>query len=334
MHTPLKKKIVVIGGGTGTYTILRGLKAYADTIDITAIVTMADSGGSTGRLRDEFGGLPVGDARMALCALAADTDNQADVVRELFLYRFAKGEGLSGHNFGNLLLTALTEIVGDTSTAIETAGNILRIKGSVIPVTSDNVQLVATYDNGTTITGEHLIDLPPPTAHNNRIVNLALTPQAVINPKAQAAILTADVIVLGPGDLYTSILANCVVSGVKEAVASSDATLVYVCNLMSRSGQTIGMHSAEYVDEIERYLGVTPHQVICNNVPFTQTLVAAYKKEGNHPVENNIDAARCDVRTLDVVSTETYQTKEGDTVIRSLIRHDGTKLAKAILELL
>ncbi len=329
-----KKKIVVIGGGTGTYTLLRGLKAYADTVDITAIVTMADSGGSTGRLRDEFGQLPVGDVRMALCALADDVDAHGDLLRELFLYRFAKGEGLVGHNFGNLLLTALTEIVGDTSTAIETAGQILRIKGSVIPVTSDNVQLVATYDTGESVLGEHHIDTPPPTAHTNRILNLAVTPEATINPHARAAILGADMIVLGPGDLYTSILANCVITGVKEAVVASNATIVYVCNLMSRSGQTIGMHSREYVEEIKKYVGLTPHHVIFNNSPFPALLLESYKQEGNHPVENNITLGTCTVHAIDVVSTQSYVTKEGDTVIRSLIRHDSEKLSRAILNLL
>lgn len=325
---------MVIGGGTGTYTLLRGLKAYADTIDITAIVTMADSGGSTGRLRDEFGQLPVGDVRMALCALSDDVDAHIDVVRELFLYRFSKGEGLVGHNFGNLLLTALTEIVGDTSTAIETAGQILRIKGSVIPVTNDNVQLVAIYNTGATVTGEHHIDTPLPAAHENRIVTLAVTPEASINPKARAAILAADVIVLGPGDLYTSILANCVISGVKEAIVGSQATIVYVCNLMSRSGQTIGMHSAEYFEEIKKYLGDAPQHVICNSAPFPAALLESYKQEGNHPVVNNLTSDTCVVHAIDVVSTETYVTKQGDTVTRSLIRHDGEKLAKVIIGLL
>lgn len=329
----LKKKIVVIGGGTGTYNLLQGLKAYADTTNITAIVTMADSGGSTGRLRDEFGQLPVGDVRMALCALATDIDAHADVLRELFLYRFAKGEGLTGHNFGNLLLTALTEIVGDTSTAIEIAGKILRCKGSVIPVTNDNVQLVAQYTNGATVVGEHAIDEPNPESHLDHIIDLHVTPDATINPKARTAILAADMIVLGPGDLYTSILANCVVGGVAEAIRSSRATIVYVCNLMSRSGQTIGMHSAEYVGEITKYLGIVPHHVICNSAPFSADLLAAYIREGNHQVENNITANISTIHEIDVVSTESYVTKNGDTLTRSLIRHDGTKLATALLGL-
>jgi uncharacterized cofD-like protein len=332
--TQVKKNVVVIGGGTGTYTILRGLKAYTDAITITAIVTMADSGGSTGRLRDEFGQLPVGDARMALAALSNDVDAHADLLRELFLYRFVKGEGLAGHNFGNLLLTALTEIVGDTGSAIETAGEILRIKGLVIPVTTHNVQLVATYNTGETIVGEHNIDEPLPAAHLNRITNLRLDPQATINPKAQNAIQAADLIVLGPGDLYTSILANCVVDGVQKAIKESGAPVVYVCNLMSRSGQTIGMQSTEYLNEIEKYLGVRPAHCIFNSAPFPPALLASYTQEGNHPVRNNCHQDTCRIHALDVVSTESFTTKAGDVITRSLIRHDGEKLAQAVLALL
>jgi uncharacterized cofD-like protein len=329
-----KKRVVVIGGGTGTYTILQGLKAYTDTLHITAIVTMADSGGSTGRLRDEFGQLPVGDVRMALAALATDVDAHADLLRELFLYRFDKGEGLSGHNFGNLLLTALTDILGNTSVAIETAGQILRVKGTVIPVTTDDVHLAATYNTGETVVGEHQIDVPSPQAHLNRITNLSVTPHATINPKAQAAILAADLIVLGPGDLYTSILANCVVGGVREAIAGSNATIVYVCNLMSRGGQTIGMHAAEYLSEIEKYLGVKPAYMIYNNAPFQESLLEKYVAEGNHVVENNCADDVCQVLSDDVVSTQSYVSVSGDTIQRSLIRHDAAKLASRIMSLI
>ena len=333
--TTVKKKVVVIGGGTGTYTILRGLAAHADTIDITAIVTMADSGGSTGRLRDEFGQLPVGDVRMALSALATDVDAQADLVRELFLYRFDKGEGLAGHNFGNLLLTALTDIVGDTSTAIETAAQILRVQGKVIPVTTDNVHLMATYNTGTILVGEHEIDVPSLGSHTDRIVTLEVTPKATANQKAVLAILEADLIILGPGDIYTSILANCVVDGMAAALSATTARLVYVCNLMSRSGQTIGMHSRDYVDEIEKYIGRRPNYMIYNSVTFQQSLLSKYVTEGNHPVENNCSINdTCTVVASDVVSTESYVSVAGDIIERSLIRHDSKKLARAVLALL
>ncbi len=153
-----RKKIVVIGGGTGTHTLLRGLKKYSDTIEIKAIVTMADSGGSTGRLRDEFGYLPVGDARMALTALARESEAHDEILRELFLYRFDRGEGLSGHTLGNLFLVALTDILGSEAKAIEAAGAVLATCGDVIPVTADNVHLEAEYSTGAILKNEHDID--------------------------------------------------------------------------------------------------------------------------------------------------------------------------------
>ena len=331
----LKKNVVVIGGGTGTYTALSGLKAYADTTHITAIVTMADSGGSTGRLRDEFGQLPVGDVRMALAALATDVDAHADLLRELFLYRFSRGDGLAGHNFGNLLLTALTDILGDTSVAITAASQILRIQGTVIPVTTDNVQLVATYDSGRQVVGEHEIDVAPESALYERITHLSVSPSAHINPQAEAAILAADLIVLGPGDLYTSILANCVVGGMREALCRSQAPVVYVCNLMSRAGQTVGMSSLDYVDEIEKYTGRRPEWMIYNNTVFQESLLEKYSLEGNHRVADNSSFDdQCRTVHADVVSSESFQSVAGDTIERSLIRHDPAKLANVLMSLI
>jgi uncharacterized cofD-like protein len=329
----LKKNVVVIGGGTGTYTVLSGLKAYSDMVDITAIVTMADSGGSTGRLRDEFGQLPVGDARMVLSALATDVDSQAGLLRELFLYRFTKGEGLAGHNFGNLLLTALADIVGSTGDAIAIASQILRVEGTVIPVTSDNVHLVATYATEEVVVGEHAIDEAQAVACDARIISLAVTSPATINPAAALAIKAADLIVLGPGDLYTSILANCVVDGVTQALRTTTAPLVYVCNLMSRSGQTIGMQAAEYVQALTQYIGRSPDYMIYNQSPVAPELLAKYVRESNHLVLNNYTGHECQVLARDVVASEAFVATSGDVVQRSLVRHDSQKLAKVLLEL-
>lgn len=335
MHPNAKKRVVVVGGGTGTYTILRGLRQYAQTLDLTAIVAMADSGGSTGRLRDEFGQLPVGDLRMALAALAADAGSHAELVRELFLYRFDKGEGLSGHTFGNLLLTALTDILGSQTAAITTAATLLRVHGQVIPVTADNVHLKAVYDDGREVVGEHDIDVPPLCWADSRIVALSLTPSATITPAAAAALHTADMIIFGPGDLYTSILANCVTTGFREALAASTATTVYVANLMSRLGQTKGMRLSDYLDELVRYTGSAPQHVLCNTTPFDPELLARYEAEGNHPVL--IDAVRTAGTVLhpcDLVATEVVTSVSGDVVPRSLIRHDSEKLAAAVVALL
>ena len=201
---------------------------------------MADSGGSTGRLRDEFGQLPAGDVRNALTALAADGDEYDLLLRQLFMYRFNRGEGLYGHNFGNLFLTVLTDILGSEVAAIQAAAKILRVSGeSCVPVTTDHAHLVATYENGVTLKGEHDIDeITDPALAALRIVDFGLEPQATLHPEAKTVLLEADLIVLGPGDLYTSVLANCVVTGFKEALQASTAKKVYVCNIMSKRGQT------------------------------------------------------------------------------------------------
>ncbi len=331
----LKKKIVVIGGGTGTYTILRGLRHYTDTVDLTSIVTMADSGGSTGRLRDEFGQLPVGDVRMALAALATDVDSHAELVRELFLYRFDKGEGLSGHTFGNLLLTALTDIMGSQAAAIETTGTLLKTCGRVIPVTTDNVHLKALYDDGVEVVGEHYIDVPPLSRAERRIVSFTLTPEARLSVAADTAVREADVIIFGPGDLYTSILANCVTMGFREAAQASAATTVYVANLMSRLGQTKGMHLRDYLSELEKYAGIVPQHVVCNATSFDADLVARYTAEGNHPVSVEIEPYKgMQFHHHDLVATEAVTTSRGDSLPRSLIRHDSEKLAAVIMKLI
>ncbi|MFM2424355.1 MAG: hypothetical protein RLZZ70_746 [Candidatus Parcubacteria bacterium] len=329
-----KYKIVVIGGGTGTYTLLRGLRQHADMLDITAIVTMADSGGSTGRLRDEFGSLPVGDVRMALSALAPADDRHGELLRDLFLYRFAKGEGLTGHNFGNLFLTALTDMLGSEVEAIAVASQVLRVAGRVLPVTTDNVHLVATYDSGRVVVGEHGIDEPEAEHHHDRIVDLATDRVAVVYPEAAAALLQADLIVFGPGDLYTSILANCVIGGMRDVLEASQARRVFVANLMARPGQTIGMHLSDYVSEIERYTGLLPHEVFVHGGSITADLVARYAAlEGVHPVQVDLTHPAIRISEHDIVSGEIITPVQGDVLQRSFIRHDSDRLAAAVISL-
>ncbi len=326
-----KKEIVVVGGGTGTHTVLRGLKRYSEEFNLTAIVSMADSGGSTGRLRDEFGQLPTGDVRNALTALAAEGEAYSDILRQLFLYRFSRGEGLYGHNFGNLFLTVLTDILGSEVLAIEAASRILRIAGQVIPVTTDNVHLRATYADGQVVVGENDIDEWEDESRKAvRITELSLTPRASLNPVAREALLKADLIVLGPGDLYTSILANCVVDGFAEAVQSSRATLIYVCNLMSRAGQTVGMNAQEHLDEIIRYVGKAPVAMLLNSDPLPVDLLAKYKVAGDHQILNNCQAEQTEIIELPLLTEETIVSVSGDALTRSLIRHDSHKLATAI----
>jgi uncharacterized cofD-like protein len=325
-----KKKVVVVGGGTGTHTVLRGLRHYSDELDITAIVSMADTGGSTGRLRDEFGLLPIGDVRNALTALAGESDEDELLLRQLFLYRFARGEGLSGHNFGNLFLTALTDILGSEEKAIEAAAKILRVEGRVLPVTTDDVQLVAEFSDGQVVLGQEEIEYAKAAAGESRIVSLWLTPAAALSPAAENALLEADLVVFGPGDLYTSILANCVVDGFVDTLHASKAKLVYVCNLMSKSGQTTGMHAAEHLAELIKHLGTQIDVAIVNTEPIDTELQALYEAEGDHPIINNCVGDTCLIVATPLLSGEPVIKQTGDIVKRSLVRHDSHKLAAAI----
>lgn len=329
-----RTRVVVVGGGTGSFTTLRSLKPYAEEYEITAIITMADSGGSTGRLRDEFGQLPVGDARMALAALAAEVDAHDELVRELFLYRFAKGEGLTGHNFGNLLLTALTDILGSEVAAIAAASRILRVSGTVVPVTTDHAHLQATYDDGVVLVGEHTIDEPPADRYDRRIVDLALTPTATLSPAAAAALAAADVIIFGPGDLYTSILANCVVAGFQDTLRTSRATLIYLCNLMSKPGQTNGLSATQHVAEVTRYAGRMPDHVVIHNGTFEPVLLERYAQEGTYPIVNVDEPVPYTLHAVDIVAHEAVKTQAGDVLTRSLIRHDSKKLATLLRQII
>jgi uncharacterized cofD-like protein len=328
-----KKNVVVIGGGTGTHMVLRGLKQYRKQLTISAVVTMADSGGSTGRLRDEFGYLPVGDVRMALAALASDVDEHEELVRELFMYRFDKGNGLSGHNFGNLLLVALTDILGSEESAIRAAARLLGAKGSVVPVTTEKIHLVATYDDGVEVTGEHLIDEPANDRAARTINQLTIHPAASISKSAEETILAADLIVLGPGDLYTSVLANCVVDGVSEAIRNSGAQVVCIGNLMTRVGQTAGMCVKNHVDEITRYVGIAPDYVLVNTAPFPPDLLKKYEADGEFPVRLDEEPRGTTVLSADLLATEEVQTAKGDVLKRSLIRHDSRKLARKLMDI-
>ncbi|MBP9717193.1 MAG: YvcK family protein [Candidatus Pacebacteria bacterium] len=334
MPTP-KTKVVVVGGGTGTYTLLRGLRPYHEELDIAAIVTMADSGGSTGRLRDEFGQLPVGDVRQALAALATDVSGANNLLRDLFLYRFKSGEGLSGHNFGNLFLTALIDILGSESEAIAAASELLRIRGRVIPVTTDHVDLQARYLSGRVIVGEHAIDESDGDNIYDRIVELTLTPNAQIAREAKEAIIAAEYIIFGPGDFYTSILANVVVDGFSASVAQSNATTIFVANLMARPGQTIGMQLSDYVAEFVHYLNKPPDIVLVPDAPLSVVLTTHYKTvDGVHPVSYELQSNEVSLCRAAIVNNEIITAQPGDALSRSLIRHDSNALGQAIIELL
>ena len=326
--------ILVIGGGTGTYTLLSGLKKFpAEKVTLSAIVPASDSGGSTGRLRDEFGCLPVGDVRMALAALA-ETDNGENALRDLFLYRFKRGKELNGHNVGNVLLVALTEMLGSEEKAIECASRILRVRGRVLPVSSGQLTLVAEYTDRSIIKGETNID-EPNTSHDGtkRITRLSIEEAASILPAAKEAIAEADVIVLGPGDLYTSTLANVVVEGVPEALQEAGGKLMYVVNLMTRYGQTHGFTAQDHKDELVKYTGRKPDAVFVNNTTIPEAILKTYEKQQEFPVLDNLGEGReYAIIRGDFLVPEKIKKSSGDVLKRSLIRHDGYKLAQALIE--
>jgi len=321
--------IVTLGGGTGTYTVLKGLKRQRMWQDISAIIAVTDDGGGNGKHRDEFGFLPVSDFRKAIVALADDRESQ--ILRDLFMYRFDKGEGLSGHTFGNLLLIAMTDILGSEELAIEYASHILRANGNVLPVSHDQIHLVSEYEDGQVVKGETLID---ECNHDGtkHITNLWVEPQTTIAERSKRAIEKADVIVLGPGDLYTSTLACVVVPGVAEAIKNSSAKLVYVSNLMTKCGQTYGFTQQKFIDEITKYVGRAPDNILINTTPLPSDILEQYEKENDFPVVDDLGDGDHIVRT-DLLANESVTIASGDTLKRSLIRHDSDKIAMALSSL-
>lgn len=318
--------IVVIGGGTGTFTVLSGLKSLPHRI--TAIVAMSDDGGSTGRLRTELGVLPPGDVRQCLVALS----EEEKLMLELMNYRFRDGE-FTGHTFGNLLLSALEKVTGDFREAVRAASKILKIRGEVVPVTTDHTSLVAFLPDGTKVEGETTIDDAPPAGTENAIVDhVELVPTARANPDAVEAIRTADMIVIGPGDFWGSIIANLCVKGIPEAIAHSSARVVFIMNLMTRWGQR-GFTTEDFLLHLKPY--VEPDVVLINNAPLRRDLVAAYAKDNEYPIEDTIASQDgLEIIHTDLVSLREVPQDAADPIKRSLIRHDSQKLAKALEPLL
>ena len=252
-------RITVIGGGTGLPSLIRGIKNYSH--NITAIVTMADDGGSSGRLRDELGIQPPGDIRNCLVALA----DSEDVMQKLMDYRFESNGQLNGHSFGNMLIAALAGIGGDFSRAVEIAGELLAIRGRVIPSTTTDVTLIATTEAGETLTGESNV------AHaSGRITSLSLCPaNPQAHPEAVAALKEADLIIIGPGSLYTSIVPNLLIPGIAKAVEQSRGLKVYICNVAEEPRQTVGYTVQDHLDVVRRYTGhESVHAAVANsNIP-------------------------------------------------------------------
>ncbi len=311
--------IAALGGGHGLSAILRGLKSYTD--DLTAIVTVADDGGGSGMLREDLGMPPPGDIRNCMEALA-DTES---LMRRLLAYRFPDGR-LAGQAFGNLLLAALDGVCDSFDQAVARMGEVLAITGRILPVTNANVQLEATFENGTSVRGESKISAAK-KEQNCRIDHVRLLPEhAPALPAALEAIREAEVILLGPGSLYTSVIPNLLVDGVSEAIADSPALKIYVCNIMTQDGETEGMTAQDHVSALLEHGG--PGLVdlcLCNSDPVSRELLERYSAEDAEPM-------RVDRREIELLGAEVVYRPLMDMDC-GYARHSGEKVARAVVEL-
>lgn len=325
-----KYKITTLGGGTGSSTLLRGLKKIPD-LDLAAIVAMSDDGGSTGRLRDELGVLPPGDVRQCLVALSEAEDRW----RKLFNYRISEGN-LQGHTTGNIVLSALEKMTGSFEEAIDAAKEILQVRGDVIPVTLNNVRLCAETDDGTIIQGEHIIDL-----RETPLKRVYLQPEATANIRAIERILCSDVVIICPGDLYTSILPNLIVPGIVQNIQGAKAKKIYVCNLMSQTNHTDNFNPKNFVDLLHRAIATPLIDVVLYNTQRpTSSFLELYAQEGEHSVQAfshsnpEIEIERVLYIGKDLLSETVVEPVIGDPLPRSFIRHHPQKTAKALYEII
>ncbi len=332
-------RIVAIGGGTGLSTLLRGLKHYVQPAggssqpshcggvpcrvsQLSALVTVTDDGGSSGRLREDLNILPPGDVRNCVAALSEDEQ----LLTRLFQYRFpgnGDGHGLSGHSFGNLFLAALTAIHGgDFASAVQMSSQILAARGTIYPATNSNVTLSARMDDGSVVHGETSI-----TASRRSIVELLLEPaDASPVPETLDAIAKADLITLGPGSLYTSLITNLLVRGIPEAIAASGATRAYVCNLMTQANESLGLSASQHIERIQAHCGGQRlfDYALVNTAPISPALLKKYASEGQEPIRADLDR----IRALGVTPVTGNFVHEGD-----VLRHDYDRVAEMLLEL-
>jgi uncharacterized cofD-like protein len=321
-------RVVAIGGGTGLSTLLRGLRrhvAFPDwptpapchISDLAAVVTVTDDGGSSGRLREDFNMLPPGDLRNCMVALSAEED----LLSKLFAYRFKTGKGLGGHNFGNLFITALTDITGDFAHAIKLASKILATRGRIYPATTANATVVARMDDGSIVRGETNI-----TASKQRIAELMIDPpNAPAMPETLEAIERADLITIGPGSLYTSIITNLLVQGVPTALANAKGVRVYICNLMTQANESLGLTASEHIERIYEHTRAPIFDyAIVNTAPFSPETLARYAAQNAAPIVADIERIeKLGVRCL----AGDFSSEE------NLVRHAASRVTGALLAL-
>jgi len=308
-------EIVAFGGGTGLSNLLRGLKKTSD--NLTAVVTVADDGGSSGRLRDEMGILPPGDIRSCLVALA----DREPLMEKLFQHRFQSEGGLEGHSFGNLYIAAMTEVLGDFEEAVRASSKILAIRGKVLPATNENIKLGAVYDDQEKRIGESAIPV-----YDKKIEKVFLSPEnASTTPEVIKSVEKADVIVIGPGSLYTSILPNLLVRGIVNAIRKSNALKLYVCNVMTQPGETDGYTAADHAEAIINHCGEGVFDyIVVNNQSGSEKLQLKYEEEGAYPVA--IDRERLDEMGVKIIEADLLKKD-------SYLRHDPDALAELIYQL-
>jgi uncharacterized cofD-like protein len=319
-----KQKLVTIGGGSGQFALLSGLRDL-ESIDITAIVSMVDSGGSTGRLRDELGILPPGDVLKCVLALSP----QRDIIRTLLLKRFAGDSRLKGHNAGNMLLTMLAEYTGSFPTGVESLAEILDARGTILPVTVDRATLVAELTDGRRIYGQRAIDIPRET-QREKIRDIYLVPHygdtISVYPPVISAIMSADHIIIGPGDLYTSIIPNLLVQDVEEAFKKTSAKVYYVVNIMTKFGETHNFTGYDFVRKIEEHIGRRVNGIIYNNKKPEKTILDHYRTQKAEFVEideNGTVWERRKIYMSDLLS-----------IAGGIVRHDSKKLALLIKDII
>jgi len=325
-NTPLQPSIVTIGGGTGNFMLLRGLKKKK--CKLSTIVNMVDNGGSTGLLRDELGVLPPGDVRQCLVALS-ESDSK---MRDLINYRFANG-GLKGHSFGNLLLSALEKVHGNFADAVEHASNILSIRGNVIPVTLEKTDLHAALKSRLVLKGENLV-----SKHNvmrdiiNHVEELELRPKVNANPNALHAIENADLIVVAPGMFNASILSNMLVSGIPAAINKSKAKKVYVCNLMSTKATNF-LKVTDFTKSLNKFIDLD-YVIVNSQEPENQLLNKYSAKEEVKVEDNSHQLNDVEVITANLLKDTKEKQNKQDKISRSLIRHDPNKTADVLMNIL
>ena len=310
-------RIVAIGGGTGLPNLLAGLKGYTDKL--TAVVTVADDGGSSGRLRKDLNILPPGDLRNCLVALA-ETE---PLMAELFQHRFTRQGALNGHSFGNIFIAALTEVTGDFAEALRASSKVLAVSGQVLPVTLDDVSLAALLSDGRRIQGESKI-----TAAHGQVAQLELVPaDARPNPEVLQAIARADAIIMGPGSLYTSILPNLLVPGVAKAVSRSAAVKILVCNVMTQPGETDGFAVSAHLQALKAQTGLDlANFVVANTEAPSAEVSRRYAAKGQYPVAMDRDAVEAMGARL--IRARLLETRDG------LVRHDPARLARTLIRLI